>query len=117
MIVRRDLSFDESIVLELKYCRKKIFFTVLYRSPAFKHNSPQFQDFITDFKNLHSNISNENPYAMFFTGDFNGHSQLWWPNGDTNTEGRELEELITDLHLTQIISEPTNFTPNCISLI
>ena len=50
--VREDLSFDESIVLELKFRRKKIFFTVLYRSPAFKHNSPQFKDFITNFKNL-----------------------------------------------------------------
>ena len=40
-----DLSFDESIVVELKFGRKKIFFTVLYRSPAFDHNSPNFQSF------------------------------------------------------------------------
>ncbi len=119
--VRSDLSFDESIVLELKFRRKTIFFTVLYRSPSFKHNSPQFHNFISNFKNLHSSISSEKPYAMFFTGDFNGHSQLWWPDGDTNAEGREIEELFTDLNLTQIISEPTNYTPNsrpsCIDLI
>ena len=30
----------------------------------------------------------ENPDATFFTGDFNGHSQFWWPGGDTNNEGR-----------------------------
>ena len=28
---------------------------------------------------------NENPYASFFTGDFNGHSQFWWPDGDTTS--------------------------------
>ena len=42
VIVRDDLSFDESIVVELKLGRKKIFFTVLYRTPAFNHNSPEF---------------------------------------------------------------------------
>ena len=119
--VRTDLAFDESIVLELKFQRKKIFFTVLYRSPSFKHNSPQFHAFVDNFKNLHSSINDENPYAMFFTGDFNGHSQVWWPDGNTNAEGREIEEVFNELNLTQIISEPTNFTPNsrasCIDLI
>ena len=39
---RHDLSFVESIVVELKFGRKKIFFTVLYRSPASNHTSPEF---------------------------------------------------------------------------
>ena len=43
--VRNDISFPESIVVELKFGRKNIFFTVLYRSPAFKHNSPEFTEF------------------------------------------------------------------------
>ena len=34
VIVRNDLSFDESIVVELKFGRKKIFFTVLFRTPS-----------------------------------------------------------------------------------
>ena len=34
VIVRNDLSFNESIVIELKFGRKKVFFTVLYRSAA-----------------------------------------------------------------------------------
>ena len=121
VILRRDLSFDESLVIELKFGRKKIFFTVLYRSPAFKHNSPEFETFISNFANLHSKIKAENPFAMFFTGDFNGHSQFWWPDGDTNPEGREIEDLFTSLNLSQIISEPTNFEPgkrpSCIDLI
>ena len=61
---------------------------MLYRSPAFKHNSPEFQTFLSDFGNLHSKIQAENRFAMFFTGYFNGHSQLWWNDGDTNLEGQ-----------------------------
>ena len=114
IVVRRDLSFSESIVIELKLGRKRIFFTVLYRSPSFSHTTPEFQDFMENFRNLHSNIKAENPFAMFFTGDFNGHSQLWWPDGDTNPEGREIEDLFNFLNLSQVISEPTNFTPGCL---
>ena len=58
---------------------------------------------------------------LFFTGDFNGHSQFWWPDGDTTAEGREIENLISSLGLSQLISEPTNFDPNknpsCIDLV
>ena len=121
VIVRNDLSFDESIVIELKFGRKKIFFIVLYRSPAFNHNSLEFQAFLSNFKSLHSKIQGENPFAMFFTGDFNAHSQFWWPDGDSNPEGMEFENLFISLGLSQIISEPTNFEPNknpsCIDLI
>ena len=53
--VRRDLSFEESIVVELKFGRKKVFFTVLYRSPSLNHASPEFQTFLLNFKNLFKN--------------------------------------------------------------
>ena len=119
--VRRDLSFDESIVVELKFGRKKIFLTVLYRSPSFNHASPEFRDFLLNFKNLYSKIKAENPFAMFFAGDFNGKSHLWWPDGDETPVGRELEDMFTSLGLSQVISEPTNFDPgkkpSCIDLI
>ena len=46
VVVRNDLSFNESIVLELKFGRKKLFFTILYRSPANNHLSPEFQTFL-----------------------------------------------------------------------
>ena len=97
--IRYDLSFDESIVVELKFGRKRIFFTVLYRSPASNYTSPEFMDFLSNVSNLYTKINNENPYASFFTGDFNGHSQLWWPDGDTTAEGREIENLISSLGL------------------
>ena len=48
-IVRNDLSFDESVVIELKLGRKNIFFSVLYRSPASKHSTPEFRAFLTNF--------------------------------------------------------------------
>ena len=116
--IRNDLSFDESIVIELNFGRKKFFFTMLYRIPAFSHTSPEFNVFLSNFTNLYSKIKNEKPYASFFTGDFNGHSQLWWTDGDTTSEGREIENLI---NLSRLISEPTNFEsnkiPSCIDLV
>ena len=119
--LRNDLAFRESIVVELKFGRKKIFFTVIYRSPSFKYSSIEFNDFISNFKVLHTKIQAENPYASFYTGDFNGHSQFWWPDGCNTPEGKEIEEMFSLLNLAQVISEPTNFTPgkkpSCIDLI
>ena len=65
VIVRNDLSFDESIVVELKFGRRKIFFTVLFRSPSSNHNSPEFKTFLTNFENLYSKIKAEIPFATF----------------------------------------------------
>ena len=79
VIVRNDLSFNESIVVELKFGQKNIFFTVLYRNPSSNHTSPEFPTFLANFENLHSKIKAEKPLSTFFTGDFNAHSQLWWP--------------------------------------
>ena len=74
-----------------------------------------------NFHELYDKIKQENPYATFFTGDFNGHSQLWWPAGYTTPEGSQIEDLTSFLGLTQLITEPTNFephkNPSCIDLI
>ena len=114
VIIRNDLSFDESIVIELKFGRKKIF--LLFYIEVLLLTIPRL-----NFKNLHLKIQGEKPFATFFTGDFNAHSQFWWPDGDTNIEGMEIENLFTSLGLPQIISEPTNFeankNPTCIDLI
>ena len=50
--IRCDLCFEESIVVELKFGRKKIFLTVLYRSPSFNYTSPEFQAFLLNFRNF-----------------------------------------------------------------
>ena len=120
--IREDLSFSECIVCELIFGHKHIFFTVLYRNPKDKKDSVEFVSFLKNLENLHGKIKNQKPYAMFFTGDFNAHSQTWYPEGDTNPEGVELDNLFSDLNLTQLISEPTHFMrdtcqPTCIDLI
>ena len=66
VIIRNDLSFNESIIVELKFGRKKIFFTVLCRSPACDHNSPEFLAFLSNFENLYLNIKAENPFLPLF---------------------------------------------------
>ena len=71
VIVRDDLSFDESIVIEIKFGRKKIFYIVLYRSPAFNHTTLKLQVFLSNLKKLHSQIQCDNPFATFYPGDFN----------------------------------------------
>ena len=67
---------------------------MLYRNPAVHHTSPEFLDFLSNVTNLYSKIKNENPCISFFTGDFNEHSQFWWPDGDTTAEGRKIEVLL-----------------------
>ena len=60
-------------------------------------------------------------FCNIFAGDFNAHSSLWWPGGDSNPEVTELDDLFTLLGLSQLVSEPTNFephkNPSCIDLI
>ena len=67
VVIQKDLSFDESIVVELKFGRKKVFFTVLYRSPSFDHTSPEFQAFLLNFRNLYSKIQAGNPFLIILT--------------------------------------------------
>ena len=78
--------------------------------------------FLENLENLYLKIKNKKPYSVFFTGDFNGHSQSWYPEGDTNAEGVLLDNLFSDLNLTQMITEPTHFfrndcKPSCIDLV
>ena len=66
-------------------------------------------------------MKDQDPYAMFFTGVFNGHSQLLRQGGGSTAEGNSIEDLATLLGLTQLINEPTNFERNkkssCIVLV
>ena len=111
--IRQDLSFEECIVTELSLGRKKIFFTVLYRNPINKAESPEFINFVTKFDDLYQKIVAENPYSVFFTGDFNAKSLRWWSEGASDDEGNQLDNLFSDLNLSQIITEPTHFRDNC----
>ena len=120
--VRPDLSFDECLVSELRFGRKKIFFTVIYRNSSHKASFPEFEFFLYNFENVNKRVKLENPYVSFIAGDLNGHSKSWYEDGDTNAEGAALNSLFTELDLDQIISEPTHFfndrsNPSCIDLI
>ena len=78
-----------------------------------KSGSAELTKFSDNLKNLHLCLQSENPYANFvIMGDFNCHSQNWWADGDTTPEGKKIVELFTPLHLSQLISERTNFIPN-----
>ena len=72
--IRSDLSFNECLVTELIFGRKKIFFSVFYRNPEDDANSPEFENFLSNFKKLNNTINNLNPYAIFYAGDVNGHT-------------------------------------------
>ena len=63
--IRSDLSFNECLVTELIFGRKKIFFSVFYRNPEDDANSPEFENFLSNFKKLNNTINNLNPYAIF----------------------------------------------------
>ena len=66
LFVRDDLAFNETLVVELRFGKRKIFFTVLYRSPSQLDGSIEFQTFLNNFENLVTKIRNENPFSMFF---------------------------------------------------
>ena len=110
--IRKDLKFNECLISDVLIGQKKVFYSVCYRSPCMKTNTPEFETFLVGFENLYTNISRNKPYACSFAGDFNAHSLSWWQNGDTNAEGLALDKLLTTLDLSQLISEPINSEDN-----
>ena len=92
---------------------RRSFFAVLYRTPIHKVDTPEFENYVQNVKELYEKIINETPYTILFTGDFNAHSLNWWSQGDNTQEGIQLDNLFSDLNLTHIVSEPTHFRENC----
>ena len=86
---------------------------MLYSNPKHKTDSPEFLTFTRKLRGLHTNILNERPYLLIFTGDFNAHSVQWWLNGDSNNEGTQLNILFCQLGLTQLITEPSHLCDHC----
>ena len=56
LLIRNDLGFDETLVLELKLGKKRIFFTVTYRGPSQNYGSIGFDGFLNNFQDLIINI-------------------------------------------------------------
>ena len=90
----------------------------MYRSPS--QEESEFENFMTSFALLLSNLQSEQPFSIVITGDFNCRSNQWWVNDIENDEGKVFEPFISELGLHQLISEPTHLmgsSSSCIDLI
>ena len=94
---------------------EKYFLTCVYRSPSQNHD--EFEDFCTKFYLLMSNINNEFPLCSIIIGDFNAWCSRWWKNNVTNSEGQEIDFLISSAGYKQIIDKPTHVINNSMSYI
>ena len=90
--IRKYLAFNNCIVVELVFRRKKIFHIVLYRNPTNDFGFPEFSSFLSTFEDLYANILSENSCTMSFAADYNAHWQWRW-GGDTNAEWTAMDNL------------------------
>ena len=70
--------------------------------------------------NLHrvlTNMQNERPSCIVFTGDFKCRSSQWCTEDIGNREGEALDELMETNSLYQLINEPTNIRNESMSHI
>ena len=86
---RPDLvPIPETIVAELKFQRKKIFFVLSYCHPNLTIS--EFAEYTKSLENIYESINKENPTMTIMTGDFNARSSLFWENDTENSRGRTL---------------------------
>ena len=112
--IRDDLSFEESIVVELKIWSKEIIFPRCYIEVL-----PSFIILLlsswTSCQTLPIYIPKSKMKIhmhLFLLGILMVTLSYGGLMGDTTAEGREIENLLSSLSLSQLISEPTNFEPN-----
>ena len=105
---------DECVVCEIKTGRKRLYLTVLYRSPS------QTPELVLLFKqNWEEPIVNNNncsPSLYLIIGEFNARNSDGLGDDITNPQGSDIESDIEDLasqnDLHQIIDELTHILPN-----
>ena len=110
--------FKEALLLEMRFNRKKVIVSVIYRSPS--QNSNQFELSLSKLENLLSDISKRKQSLSVVTGDFNARSSSWWCNDINIIEGSHLYPLTSSNCFSQLINEPTHIQTNsssCIDLI
>ena len=116
---RKDLEIlQESVVTEITFGRKKVFFIVLYRHPH--QTSDEFDLFLDRLQLTVDHIKSLKPHCIVITSDFNCRTKQWWPGDIELPEGSALDELIESNNLSQLIDEPTNVRTtgmSCIDLI
>ena len=115
-INRFDLvTLPKCVVSEIRLGSSKYFFVVIYRSPS--QEESEFENFMTSFALLLSNLQSEQPFSNVVTRDFNCRSNQWWVNDIENDEGKVFEPFVSELGLHQLISEPTHLMGSSISCI
>ena len=116
---RPDLEKHPNIlVCEITVGNKILFFTVVYR--RFGQTPSEFNNFIEKFDEICQSITNENPYCMFFVGDFNAHLKRWGNINDDDNFGIALQNIFDAYGLFQLVDQPTYITKNsssCIDLV
>ena len=106
------------------YIKSLLYFTYLIiscnyiKSPC--QNSEEFENFVTNFEHLLSDISASKPSVSVILGDFIARSASWWSSDIDSLESSKLFSLRTLNGFHQIISESTYVQRNnssCIDLI
>ena len=81
----------EALRLEMTYKNKKVIVPVIYHYPS--QNNSEFDLFLSNFKNLLTNINKRKSFLSVITDDFNARSSSWWPKDIDTTEGSKLFSL------------------------
>ena len=84
---RKDLGLlPETIVVEMKLNRRKVFFVLSYCHPNLY--SAYYDQFTGSIEKIYECINKENPSVTILTGDFNASSPLFWENDIGSSGGR-----------------------------
>ena len=93
-------------------------FLTLYRCPS--QNQDRFQAFINNLEMNLETLVQRNPFLTVVNGDFDAKSKNWYSKDSTNFEGITIENVTSQLGLSQVIKEATHILESsslCIDLI
>jgi len=115
--IRTDLQINdqEMLALELLVNKMKVIVLTWYRPPGQLKNKRE--NFLNSFEKVVSSIICENPSLLVCLGDFNDRCTTWDENHNRSELGNNFRNLVTQLCLHQIVSEPTRITANQASLL
>ena len=85
------LNLHECLVLEINIQNKKGYIIYLYRSPS--QSKDEFDQFLLNFEQLISDRMIQNPHFILVTCDFNIRQFSWWKNGQTTSEGSQVDAI------------------------
>ena len=108
----------EALLLEMNYNNKKVFISVIYRSPS--QTTDEFDSFLLNFEQILNEVRQGKPSLSVITGDFNARSSSWWSSDINSTEGLKLSSVSSSFGFSQLINEPTHIqssSSSCIDLI